>query len=73
MFPDAATITFGPREDEVGGVLISVPRRHGVVAGEYASDGEPDVLVVVQYAVDEDGNDVSGDVAKLIRDALKGA
>lgn len=53
-----------------GGVTLRIPAAWHVIAGEYANEGTPDLLVTVVHAIDGDGNDVRAEVALKIREAL---
>lgn len=57
-------------ETFAGDVVLSVPAHTIVATGEYADQGEPDILVRVSHAVDADGNDISAVVAKRIAKVL---
>lgn len=62
--------TEAAREIEAGDVLVQLPPHTVVALGEYADEGEPDVLVRVVHAVDEDGNDIAAEVARKIARVL---
>jgi hypothetical protein len=59
------------REIEAGDALVSLPPHTIVALGEYADQGEPDVLVRVVHAVNENGDDISDEVARKIAKALE--
>lgn len=58
-------------ETEIGmGVIASTPGHYVVAWGEYAADGEADGEIRVLSAVNEDGNDVTAEAARVVARAI---
>lgn len=61
-----------PREITVDdNTSVNLGDRWAIALGEYADEGEPDVLVYVHYAVDANGNDVRHDIAGRVASAIE--
>jgi|GEM_PF-4246257 len=60
-------------EREVGDVIVSCASHWAVAIGEYADQGEPDILVRIVHAVNEDGDDISEAIANTVATAIKEA
>ena len=58
-------------EKEIGlGVIASTPPHIVIAWGEYADQGEADGEIRIIAAVNEEGQDVTNRVARIVRDAL---
>lgn len=57
---------------DLGTVAIDMGDNYIVVAGEYADEGAPDLLVTVELAIDEEGDDIRETVARRIARLLAG-
>lgn len=63
-----------PREITVDdNTSVNLGDRWAIALGEYADEGEPDVLVYVHYAVDANGSDIRRDIADRIVLAVEAA
>lgn len=68
QFEDVHTVRFEGETVDVAGVNVTAQPSILVIGGEYRD--EPDMCVEVRYAVDEDGNDITQDVARVIAELL---
>jgi hypothetical protein len=67
-FEDVHVSEYKGETVDVAGINVTSQPSMLVIGGEYRD--EPDMCVEVRYAVDEDGNDVTQDVARAIAELL---
>ena len=69
-FVSLQVVAHGGEEREIGGLTITSAPSMFVIGGEYKD--EPDLVIEIRHAIDEDGIDITSHVAHRIAALLEG-